>query len=157
MNVIAWAIQGHPRSKYRHFKREFSLTKKEPKSRLEFSKSVNTKFKKRFRCAIGMGMGLEGRQITGFQLKIRNPWRYKVWPKVWPDSGRFGADFRFVKQNIWHSTVLCCIPLENLLFDRSQFRQYAVDHFASSADIVYLSPSISTHCHFKMSSSYFKF
>ena len=27
-------------------------------------------------------MGLEGRQITDFQLKICDPWRYKVWPKV---------------------------------------------------------------------------
>ena len=27
-------------------------------------------------------MGLKGRQITDFQLKIRDPWRYKVWPMV---------------------------------------------------------------------------
>ena len=33
------------------------LTKKETKSRLEFSKSVNTKFKKRFRCAIWVWKG----------------------------------------------------------------------------------------------------
>ena len=25
-------------------------------------------------------MGLKGRQITDFQLKIRDPWRFKVWP-----------------------------------------------------------------------------
>ena len=29
-------------------------------------------------------MGLEGRQITDFQLKIRNPWRCKVWPNSEP-------------------------------------------------------------------------
>ena len=28
-------------------------------------------------------MGLKGRQITDFQLKIRDPWRYKVWPHAY--------------------------------------------------------------------------
>ena len=53
---------------------EFSLTK-EPKSNLEFSKSANIQKTIPLRY-----VGLEGRQITGFQFKIRNPWRYKVWP-----------------------------------------------------------------------------
>ena len=74
--MIAWAIQGHPRSKYRHFKRVLSYEEgaQIPSrilkiGRYEIHKTIPLRY-----------MGLEGRQITGFQLKIRNPWRYKVWP-----------------------------------------------------------------------------
>ena len=78
--MTAWAIQGHPRSKYRHFKQVLSYEEgAQIPSRIlkigqyEIQKTIPLRY-----------MGLEGRQITGFQLKIRNPWRYKVWPKTVP-------------------------------------------------------------------------
>ena len=76
LNMIALAIRHHPRSKYRHFKRVLSYEEgAQIPSRIlkigqyEIQKTIPLRY-----------MGLEGRQITSFQLKIRNPWRYKVWP-----------------------------------------------------------------------------
>ena len=76
LNVIALAIRHHPRSKYRHFKRVLSYEEgAQIPSRIlkigqyEIQKTIPLRY-----------MGLEGRQITDFQFKIRNPCRYKVWP-----------------------------------------------------------------------------
>ena len=105
--MIAWAIQGHPRSKYRHFKRVLSYEEgAQIPSRIlkigqyEIQKTIPLRY-----------MGLEGRQITGFQLKIRNPWRYKVWPNPWKENVSGSG-----KKNSTTPTDPCCTPQKNSTF-----------------------------------------